>query len=1652
MEEHYGIVPPTGVYGKDWPSGITPTLPQGIHGELSKGGWSKDNEGFVQQTFLGASISNFNISAGFGSSSTTLSVSLVNDEHNKSDETGLGQGDDVYHNGREDSFIPPVVGSPVYFKFGKNHATLDQAYRRTYNLVYGTDKPTSITLEEETIKGPINSIPENYFLKEERPISQDEEEETVWEDQTPIKDPSYDFRGYNHFVFGGILANYTKDEGSSRTFSASIADPREILSNVQVILNDYQGTVFNNKNILNVYGFLEYDRSKALENQMDANAFSKNLITRDANGFLIGGLPNPLTGEPTADCYLFNPSPLRELVANDPILREIVNTDALIKNPCITGDDFSMIHNIFPVTGQGMSRRCDQGIPWYRVYQALKSMMYWTGYDLGFAPCEYTSAGFGGVVDFRGFNYVVDLSGLPLDKIPQMYFLDTDQTDLLSLIQDVCQAISHDYVVSLLPVLDSPRTRMLYQYNRSCVEEERFGDIVTGIIRVDAIDKTVQPQYGTVTKYIENLEENGALVETKNIGFETTNVTTDRFIAGHQEVSMYTFSSHKDSEFANYWDDPACWTLNDSLSDQIVPFYGFIDQNEEVVSVPKGNGPWKQIVLNAQGLDAFGVGNYYVTTELELRAAKISFENWSKFLAHYCFKYGELVKKGSADDCIKNVFDDRNVYGITYDKLFDYLVPDHLKSADANDLLKRTTSVITTPRCVWPSDRNYIFEFSDPASPCSPPYGYPLYWLRALNIGLNNAVALSVLGDFDAAIKAVAEANITIGGELDAKTSIDTVNFDFLLKGGYLNDGKLTNNEVLSYLVDLFEKRFGNRNYQNLIKDKDPDTGRAKKGAGIDAAYRRKVNIAIDIDNFAEKIRAGALKPNDQFLTGGKLKVLDNHLRFLKANGNIINKIQWLTERNEQNALKIYEFVKGVADKHLGKTYLVKMPKSSNLNYLGNKIVTETNKRYEGLGGFLDDGPYGFPPMPIEGRPYPFANQYRKTPKQIYLDEDYNNSAFSWDNGALRVSFNPINKEWEYNYKPESAGGYFDVNLWSGNAKALGIYPVDSQPFEEKGRISAYVRFPYSEFLDFSNIEQDSISFVARDSIAASGFNSHYYDPALKVRNKKIVRGVGGVKVKLDTAFDDLSDSYVFVKCEIAERFYHTPRVVKRRVKVFGDSVYSPTLEMLKKRPLANELNGIPLGPGDPDLEYFEHRRRNIHITRGDIAGGHIGREVVIDDFQRSFNGSEPFKQEFLDEDGNKKTQNALGPAEKFLVRREFLSTNHVYSLITLPGEVTRKEIVGKSRQKRLGGSFISYSECAVPREVSGLGVHEDKSIVGGKEVLSLEIDKDTGVPIKSFSNPEVRINFNSKPPVIPDIAVLPLMSNERCYGPWVSASKIDSSPSRYSDIGGKVEYIKDENLSPWSYGGYGELQQAGILKAQFSNSLLLFAEKGSFTFPGAPAGLTIATPLMNARGPLVTSINVNVGDSVKTTVSMDSFSPNFGKLKKQQEEFIADLAKERRRLIDERNKRIRNLENDTSAKTRARVLRKGDKIKVDVGRNKLEKQSTAQTILSATSVKTSGNTNALTDDITTITDSTIGNEEDLTVNYFNTASLTDNQQFLNYSAGLHENANEYNKIIKNTAVENLNNFIVPFDHQPDNPNMANFDYISKYSIDRRTN
>ena len=65
-EEHtpnYSTIPSTGAVGDTWPSGFN--LTQGIRGATSQAGWKDGSEGYVQQTFLGASIRSFDVAAGF---------------------------------------------------------------------------------------------------------------------------------------------------------------------------------------------------------------------------------------------------------------------------------------------------------------------------------------------------------------------------------------------------------------------------------------------------------------------------------------------------------------------------------------------------------------------------------------------------------------------------------------------------------------------------------------------------------------------------------------------------------------------------------------------------------------------------------------------------------------------------------------------------------------------------------------------------------------------------------------------------------------------------------------------------------------------------------------------------------------------------------------------------------------------------------------------------------------------------------------------------------------------------------------------------------------------------------------------------------------------------------------------------------------------------------------------------------------------------------------------------------------------------------------------------------------------------------------------------------------------------------------------------
>lgn len=1550
MVDKYSILPPTGSFpNKSWIE--NPNMQQGLDGKISAAGWTYGNEGFVQQTFLGASIRNFSIVAGFGDTSSTLTVNLINDEYNVSDKTGLGLGDDVYHNGLNDFFRPPPVGSPVFFKFGKNHATIEQAWRRYLDTIAGintldhketvleTPIISTINLRDGVKQGYLYDI-ENKNFKDVSNLRPDDETTYSGDDLSNVDgmpDDKYHSRGKNHIIFGGILQSYNQTKGidGNPLYSVTVVDPREILSSVEVVLSNYAGSMYDNKNFINVYGFLEYDPSDSfLQNQKSVNIPGYCVSPIESIDTWATALPFTFLGLP----FNKDKNVIEKIVdpnngtikyfGNDMFRNEKMEYNYPDEGgTLVVGDDNQeedqfYIPEFFPMTGEGMSRRCEQGIPWYRVRQALQAMFEY----IGPLPEEYVKEGFGGPIDFRGFNYVVDFSGLPLEKIPQMYFLDFEQINLLSLLQEICDVISHDLYVTLIPVINHPQYLNLYLANRAYIQNKQFDKVVAGVIRVEAINRSDAPRIGAIKDYIEELKNvKGIEVENQNLGYELTNVSTDKMVVGAQQVDMYFFSDNKDRDFLqkrlfnagqlnsfeSYQQDQ--WTLDSSLEQQILPFYGFIGKN--VPTIPRGWGAYQQILLDATGLDADGVGNYYVATEIELRAAAISYEQWSRFLLQYNELYIEEFGKNS----------------IFYRALEDSAVsepqnlPDPVNSdtdlidpEDPPEWLNNRTFGVSVPRCVFISEKNYVAEDNLPASPCSPPFGYPLYYKRAEKIGIPEAGVVKYQGAIFEIIS----------------------NYEKLVKEAK-KDGDLLiiKQEVIDkYLNDLMQKFEAGLNGLSIEERNEW----LKQFAEIKKASE-DVKTVLQLKNLVSIVR--------KFFNSEK-------------NATFIKTVNRLAKKHLKNAKRIHKFLKDIADENLGKKFLVKIPKAANLLY--NDEI-----KIEGVDGeqtiFVDDGPtdapletpswdkinniqygpFGFPPIlsPFQDTSFRYLENNEEknnyVTKNLLDDEfsletilDHQLRFFNWQwermsaplcnechyytNGALKVNFNPISDNWEFNYKPESQGGFFpfaqfpnnlsysptqlagfpfgeDVAKQTNEIITLGqkqfLIPMDLSNFESNGRISAYVRYDHSQDLDLS-------------SIGKNNFTQQERNPNANIPD--VMEELGNITPDRIEILDQISErindgqrkEYVaFVKCDLDENLYLLPKLEELETDVFArETMYVPNTSPIRPIEIIDESGCKKIVKSKPYILPV--------FTIAESGGISEGVKTNVTEFER--------------------VEFAEFPNAKLIeTRKERLGTDYVYALITLPNRINPtidKRFVDGPYQIVNGVDIKHLLTQDVVHAPSTFRFDKPIDLVG--KTVPVDCDKFTFTQLTNaqsiqkitlqkvaIADPQIRLGFLQPSPIYPNLVVLPLLSRERCYGPWFSSSIVNgysNSGLRYKNIGGKVEFVKDENLSPWNYAGYSLMNEAGALKAQFSNSLLLFSENGGITYPDAPNGVDLAKPL-NFSGPLVTSISVDIStESVKTNIKMDLYTSRFGKLNKQKENLIGQIAREKQKLIEQKNYLIR--------------------------------------------------------------------------------------------------------------------------------------------------
>ncbi len=1487
----YGIVPPTGAK-QNWFQDFV--LQQGKQGSLSSAGWTTGNEGFVQQTFLGASIRTFTINAGFGDSSSTMSVELVDDEYNTSDGVGYGDGDDAYHNGLNDLFRPPAVGSPVWFKFGKNYSTVEQAWRRTFDELYETS-----TLGEKEF--PSGEVPkEGYNLEQYHfvDLEKSTDKTLVVVDKSPLWDAKTRWRGKNHLVFGGVLQGYTENDSSSgkSLYTVNVTDPREILSNCSVILSNYQGTTFNNKNLFNVYGFLEYDPSQSLKQTFDflgaASILTKNIFP-DGTVSYIGD-----------DTYEFPAGP------NGASSVDAVGSDG--KLPVY-----------WPITGQGFSRRSDQGIPFYRVSQALTAMFEYNGT----MPKEYVDAGFGGRINFRGFNYVVDFGGIPTEKIPPMYFMDFDQLDLLSFAQEVCDVISHELFVQLLPVIDHPACEFLESFNKKVAKAGRFGDIISGIIRLDAIDKSKQPRYGAILEYLQDLSDAGTEVVNKDVGFELSNVTTDKFVVGAQEVEMYFFHTNNDrdelqvnrgSEGQEAIDTMRAdqWLMETSLKQQVLPYYGLL--GDKAVTIPKGWGSYQQILLDARGLNAFGVGNYYVATEIELRAALVSYERWKNFL----LKYNETYIQDIAE------------YGATWSALgeagldIDETLRDLFESGQMDQnapLLKEQLEkqfvgrqfAVTVPRSVWDSDRPYMGYDGLPASPCSPPFGYPLYYKRATKIGIPEGGVVKIVNAKKRAVTNLKQ----IEDGVDSKASFASIQSSAAReKLNYLREKKKTIEENLR---------------KGYPTEAEYQEAKFKNGEWLSVGT--SIAVAERLVNELEAVQRELATEGQNLLAKTK-----NDLEGLAEEPMMVSLPQ-IAKAHLENAKKVYQFVKKIAEESLGKKFLVKIPKACNVRYQPRV------RTYRSRGANIAAGPFGFPPLPVDNnfQSLQFLSEVGSVRKP-YDDDWYNhytnvdivlangqpaslgkqtNYDGAYRNGALRCNYNPINDQWNYNYKPEPQGGYFNYSIFQTNvspsessdlkkgampvAGLESLCPLDIKNFMgDKGRVGCYVKYDNSHFLNFANV---SANKIAQQTIDAAN-NSWMPDVVQSLPN---VRADQLSEFRFDTMQEELdknaknikqSPSVAFVKCDVDEKLFMPPKMGKRNVEIFGRKYVA----MLSN--LDFEIIETSDDEGCPEYEMKVSRLDPIFSLPPD--GGVTGKDASYIGFIRDaipFYGDANYTEYIV----NTHIQN--------------LDSNHVYALVTVPGRVqstidqryadgpmqanntvTMKQLMTQDVVKIPEFNVPNFAEKAPITVGCDFITDGDTSTLIDDFNPSLkelsEVDRIQRQAMKGikFNQGEVGLEFIQPSPIYPSMFAIPLMSWERCYGPWLSSSKLDDTRTRYNNLGGKMEFVKDENLAPWNYGGYQLLNEAGLLRAQFSNSLMMINERGGFVVPDIPTGISLAGALKSS-GPLVTSISANVtGSQLQTTVKLDLYTASYGKLQKQKEGAIAQVVRERQKITDQNNNAIR--------------------------------------------------------------------------------------------------------------------------------------------------
>ena len=201
-----------------------------------------------------------------------------------------------------------------------------------------------------------------------------------------------------------------------------------------------------------------------------------------------------------------------------------------------------------------------------------------------------------------------------------------------------------------------------------------------------------------------------------------------------------------------------------------------------------------------------------------------------------------------------------------------------------------------------------------------------------------------------------------------------------------------------------------------------------------------------------------------------------------------------------------------------------------------------------------------------------------------------------------------------------------------------------------------------------------------------------------------------------------------------------------------------------------------------------------------------------------------------------------------------------------------------------------------------------------GKNFRTGTLPVNMAAGLLASMSPTDDVNAASTPYSFPYGAVFPIRSNTRTYGPWYKSA---------TNSVGKVYTEKDDGFVPWEYGGASYMTQGAQLRLANKVTDMEKGERGSVTVAGYPvkqlgSALSDTPILLGARtldvyqaspysyyyiniGGLstkisqITDMTVNIGpNELTTTYTLSSFTPQFGRFTRGNEERLKQLAQQR--------------------------------------------------------------------------------------------------------------------------------------------------------------